>query len=129
MFLPIAVTAQNATLKGTVKDALGNALQGVSVKVKGSSSGTSTDANGVFSLPGTSPSSSLEFSSVGFKTQTVPVKNAADVTVILQESPSQLADVVVVGYGTQKKSNLTGAVASIGNKDFFVVVITLTMKR
>jgi TonB-dependent starch-binding outer membrane protein SusC len=116
--IPATVKAQNLTVKGTVKDALGNPLQGVSVKVKGTSSGISTGANGTFSLPVTGTSSSLEFSYVGFKTKTVAVKGEDNITVVLQESPSQLADVVVVGYGTQKKSNLTGAVASIGNKDF-----------
>ncbi len=116
--VPATTKAQNFTVKGTVKDPLGNPLQGVSVKIKGTGSGISTTSNGTFSLPVTETNSLLEFSYVGFKTTIVSVKGDDNLNVILQESPSQLADVVVVGYGTQKKSNLTGAVASIGNKDF-----------
>ena len=101
--IPAAVKAQNFTVKGTVKDAQGNSLQGVSVNVKGKSGGTTTVSDGSFSIqvPG---SGTLEFSSVGFKTQTIAVKSEETIAMILEESASQLADVVVVGYGTQKKS-------------------------
>ena len=115
VFFPAALHAQSITVKGTVKDANGNPLQGISINVKGKSSGTSTATDGSFSLSADA-GSMLEFSSVGYKTKTE--KAAENISIILQETASQMADVVVVGYGTQKKSNLTGAVASIGNKDF-----------
>ncbi len=112
--------AQSTVLKGIVKDMQGNALQGasVSVKGKGSNTGTSTLADGSFSLPLNALNSTIEISIVGFKNKMVDIKGQSSITIILQESTSQLSDIVVVGYGTQKKSNLTGAVASIGNKDF-----------
>ena len=115
---PAILKAQSYTVKGSVKDATGNVIASVSVNVKGKSSGTSTIADGSFSLQVPATNSILEFSSVGFKNKSVELKGEENIVVILQESSSQLADVVVVGYGTQKKSNLTGAVASIGNKDF-----------
>lgn len=117
LLFPAVMKAQNTTIKGSVKDAQGNPVQGVSVNVKGKQTGASTTTDGSFSIEAPA-NSTLEFSSVGFKTKTVTVKAGETISVVLQESASQLADVVVVGYGTQKKSNLTGAVASINNKDF-----------
>ena len=116
--LPASVKGQTGTLKGIVKDVQGNPLQGVSVNAKGKTTGTFTLTDGSFSIPVSGSSNTFEFSSVGFKTKTVNVNGEENIIVLMQESVSQLADVVVVGYGTQKKSNLTGAVASIGNKDF-----------
>lgn len=119
VMLPVLALAQNISVKGFVKDAQGNPLQGATVSVKGSAknTGTSTLADGSFSIQVPS-SGSIEVSIVGFKNQTMPVNGKTEVVLVMQESASQLTDVVVVGYGTQKKSNLTGAVASIGNKDF-----------
>ncbi|MEN9570287.1 MAG: hypothetical protein RL172_1518 [Bacteroidota bacterium] len=115
LLCPVTLLAQNTSISGTVKDALGNPLQGVTVNIKGKQTATSTAADGVFTIQAPA-NSMLEFSSVGFKSKTLVAAEAG--TVVLQESASQLTDVVVVGYGTQKKSNLTGAVASISNKDF-----------
>ena len=120
LVLPFVSFAQNQKLQGIVKDQQGNPLQGVSVSVKGESNsiGAITAADGSFSLLLANANSKLTFSIVGYTQKSVDVKDKTNVIIILQESASQLADVVVVGYGTQKKSNLTGAVASIGNKDF-----------
>ncbi len=120
LVLPFLSLAQSFKVKGIVKDQLGNPLQGVSVGIKGDSKsiGTTTTVDGVFSLLLPDANSSIEFSIVGYKPKHFDVKGQSNVIIVLQESASQLADVVVVGYGTQKKSNLTGAVASIGNKDF-----------
>ncbi len=120
MLFPFISFAQNFKVKGIVKDQQGNALQGVSVGIKGDgkSIGTTTAADGAFSLVLPDANSNIEFSIVGYKHKYFDVKGQSNVIIVLQESASQLADVVVVGYGTQKKSNLTGAVASIGNKDF-----------
>ncbi len=118
--LPFITMAQSRVLKGIVKDSQGNPLQGASVSAKGSAknTGTSSLADGSFSLQLPAAGSSIEISIVGFKNQTIAAGGKDEIIAVMQESASQLADVVVVGYGTQKKSNLTGAVASIGNKDF-----------
>lgn len=118
--LPFVAFAQSHLLKGVVKDMQGNPVQGASVSVKGKDKniGTTTLADGSFSLQLPGPNSSVEISIVGYKSKTVEVKGETNIVALLQESPSQLGEVVMVGYGTQKKSNLTGAVASIGNKDF-----------
>ena len=118
--LPLVSLAQNHSIKGVVKDQQGNPVQGASVSIKGSdkSIGTTTLADGSFNLQPPAAVSSIEVTIVGYKNKTVEVKEGSSIVVQLQESTSQLAEVVMVGYGTQKKSNLTGAVASIGNKDF-----------
>jgi len=120
IFLPFFSYSQTNLLKGFVKDIQGNNLQGASISIKGSGniSGTSTATDGSFTLPRPPLNSIIEITNVGFKNKTIVFKGEASIVVTLQESASQLGDVVVVGYGTQKKSNLTGAVASIGNKDF-----------
>jgi len=110
--------SQTVILKGTVKDASGNPVAGATVMVKSSKQGTTTADNGTFSLNLNSASAVIEISSVGFKTKTVELKGEQNLDVILEESKSQLNDVVVVGYGTQKKSDITGAISSIRNKDF-----------
>ena len=116
--VPFYSFSQIQILKGIVQDIQGNFLQGASVSVQGKNIGTSTLANGSFSLQIPSANAKIEISIVGFKNKIVELKGQTAVVVIMQETTSQLGDVVVVGYGTQKKSNLTGAVASIGNKDF-----------
>jgi TonB-linked SusC/RagA family outer membrane protein len=109
--------AQNVTVKGKVTDATnGDALIGVSVGVKGTSTGTQTDVNGSFSLNVPS-NASLVFSYIGYTAQEVPVNGQTSLSVKLQAQSSSLQEVVVVGYGTQKKIDVTGSVASIkGNE-------------
>lgn len=102
---------------GKVTDENGNPLQGVSVLVKGSTVGTNTDANGVFHLEVPDNSSQiLVFSFVGMETQEVNMKGKRSIQVAMKSVTAGLSDVVVVGYGTQKKANLTGAVASISSE-------------
>ncbi|MBC7629603.1 TonB-dependent receptor plug domain-containing protein, partial [Ferruginibacter sp.] len=117
---PLVSLAQNHSLKGVVKDQLSNPVQGASVSIKGSdkSMGTTTLEDGSFNLQLPAAVGSIEVTIVGYKNKTVAVKEGSSIVVQLQESTSQLAEVVMIGYGTQKKSNLTGAVASISNKDF-----------
>ncbi len=113
--------ASAQTIGGKITDDKGVALSKVSVVVKGSKSGTSTDDNGNFSL--TAPAnSSLIISLVGY--ETVSVKAAAEIQVSLKKSDNTLADVVVIGYGSVRKQNLTGSVASVTSKDFQKGVIT-----
>lgn len=106
---------------GIVKDIKGESLPGVSILVKGTKTGVSTDINGAFSINTTSDTDILVFSMVGFKTKEVSLKGISKLNVLLEEEVSSLDEVVVVGYGTIKKRDLTGAVSSVKAAD-----ITLT---
>lgn len=113
------IGAANAqTVTGTVTSADENQpLPGVTVQVKNTSNGTTTNANGRYELSGVQPDDSLVFSFVGFEKQTIGVNGSSSVDVALTSTISSLNQVVVVGYGTQKKKNLTGAVAQIGGEN------------
>lgn len=104
-----------AKLTGTVKNEHGDPLIGVSVKVKGSNIGTVTNENGRFELQATA-GAILVFSYVGYE-QTEIVSSASPLNVVLKESASGLNEVVVVGYGTQKKTSSTAAVAAVQGKE------------
>lgn len=106
------------TLRGQVTNAKKEPLQGVSITVKGSSAGTSTDAEGRFQLTVPDGNAELVFSSVGYQAKTIKVGNQTSFAIVLDEAVADLKDVVVVGYGTQKKVNLTGAVEQIGSEYF-----------
>lgn len=97
---------------GSVKDSTGLSLPGVSVKVLGTQIGTITDANGAFRIE-VGAGSVLSFSMIGYRTKEVSVGDSQVISVVLSEERSMLADVVVVGYGTQKKETLTGAVSIV----------------
>lgn len=99
-------------IKGTVRDESGNPLAGVTVQIIGGAAGTSTNERGEFEINAPS-NAKLIFSFVGFEAQEVALNGRASVEVVLVRSISSLEDVVVVGYGTQKKSDITGSVASI----------------
>lgn len=101
---------QKQTVKGTVKDANGEPIIGASVKVKGSTGGTVTDIDGNFTLD-VPAGAELEISSIGYLKQIVKAK--ANVAIVLKDDSQTLDELVVVGYGVQKKENLTGAVASM----------------
>ena len=109
------IVQQQREVKGEVVDANGTALAGVSVSVKGKSSATATDDKGAFSLAA-QPGDMLVFSSVGYADQEVLVGSAA-VHVVLVTEDASLDEVVVVGFGTQKKVNLTGAVGTVSAKE------------
>ena len=101
------------TVSGIVTNEKGDGLSGVSVTVKGSANGTTTDAEGRFRLSVPDEGVTLEFSSVGYQPRTLSIGSQSIVTIQLKEVAAGLNDVVVIGYGTAKKSDLTGAVASI----------------
>ena len=105
------------TVTGTVKDATGEPMIGVSVLVDGTTIGGVTDFDGNFSIQNVPEKSVLKFSYVGFKDQKVSVAGKNSVNVTMQEDAMGLDEVVVVGYGTMKKKDLTGAVASIKQDD------------
>lgn len=111
-FMPAMVSAQIKQVTGTVNGADGSPLSGVTVSVKGTSHATTTDANGNFAIDA-SPGNTIEFSYVGYTTQSMTVGASNTITVTLTAGKGDLDEVVVVGYGTQKKSNLTGAVTTV----------------
>lgn len=116
MLLPMCMFAQQITVQSVVKDQTGETVIGASVMEKGTTNGTITGIDGDFSL-NMSSNGTLVVSFVGYKTQEVQVKGQKQLQVVLSEDAEMLDEVVVIGYGTMKKSDLTGAVSSIGNKD------------
>ncbi|OXA80752.1 TonB-linked outer membrane protein, SusC/RagA family [Flavobacterium aquidurense] len=117
LFMSNQVSAQNVTLEGTVNDATGMSLPGVNVLEKGTKNGTSTDFDGHYKLKLTNPKAVVIFSFIGFKTKEVAVAGKTKIDVALGEDANSLNEVVVVGYGTTKKSDLTGAVSTISGND------------
>ncbi|RYC70582.1 MULTISPECIES: SusC/RagA family TonB-linked outer membrane protein [Spirosoma] len=105
------------TVSGQVNDDQGNALPGVNILLKGTSQGTTTNAEGRFSLTIPDGRGTLVFSYIGYLSQEVPVNNRSNLTVTLQNDTKALSEVIVIGYGTVKKSDLTGSVASVGSKE------------
>jgi TonB-dependent starch-binding outer membrane protein SusC len=113
----LSMIAQDRRITGKVVSAGdGSPLPGVSVQIKGSSKGTSTDASGNYAVSVPAGKSTLEIRSVGFNTQTLQIGSQTIINIALTESDNSLGEVVVVGYGTQKKTNLTGNVAQINSK-------------
>ena len=109
-FVSMAVSAQR-TVKGTVVDANGEPIIGATVQVKGSGTGTITDLDGNFTLPNVPAKAQLVVSYIGYLSETISNLNNPQVT--LKEDSQQLEEVVVVGYGTQKKAHLTGSVETV----------------
>jgi TonB-linked SusC/RagA family outer membrane protein len=105
------------TVKGKVTDATGESLIGVTVLVKGTSTGIATDVDGNYTISVPDRSSVLTFKYIGYKTLEETVDNRTTINVQLQEESNLLQEVVVVGYDTQKKVNLTGSVANINVSD------------
>jgi TonB-linked SusC/RagA family outer membrane protein len=104
---------QQRSISGKIADSSGGSLPGVSVVVKGTTTGTITDANGNYSLPNVPANATLLFSFVGMKTQEVNVGNKSTINITLLEDAIGIEEVVAIGYGTVKKSNLTSSVSKI----------------
>ena len=112
----IAANAQNATVKGVVKDSSGEPVIGASVKVKGSATtGTVTNMDGDFSLAGVQKGQTLIITYIGCDPQEVKY-TGQPLSIVMKDNSQSINEVVVVGYGTQKKANLSGAVASVDGK-------------
>jgi TonB-linked SusC/RagA family outer membrane protein len=117
-FLLGEAQAQNAVpVKGRVTDQSGPALPGVTLLVKGTSIGTTTDTDGNFTLNVPAGQGTLVVSFIGYKTQEVPVNNRTAINISLAPDAQALKEVVVVGYGTQTKATLTGAVSAVKSQD------------
>ena len=113
-----AVFGQQITVTGTVTDALeGITLPGVNVLVKGTTMGTTTSADGEYSIQ-VAPDAVLVFSYIGYLEQEIPVNNRNTIDVALEVDVLEIAEVVTIGYGTAKKDDLTGSVAAVSAKDF-----------
>jgi TonB-linked SusC/RagA family outer membrane protein len=109
-------TLQQNTVKGTVKDATtGEALIGVTVVVKGTTTGQLTDLNGKFTIPVSAGQSTLIISSIGYTTQEVVASPGTDLNIALALEVTQISEVVVVGYGVQKKESVVGAITQVSN--------------
>ena len=112
------VANAQSILKGVVTSKDGSALPGVSVIVKGTKTGTQTAADGSFTISVPKNSNTLIVSAVGYARQEVPIGGQSLITVTLETVASTLTDVVVIGYGTAKKKDLTGSIAQVTSKDF-----------
>lgn len=123
-YLPLFTLAQDRAITGTVLSTEDNSsIPGVTVVVKNTSNGTSTDSDGKFSI-NAGANATLVFSAVGFATQEIAIGNRSVVDVKLGVDLKTLNEVVVVGYGTQKKSQLTGAISSVSAKEIMELPIT-----
>jgi TonB-linked SusC/RagA family outer membrane protein len=116
--------AQGRTVTGKVTDPTGFGLPGVSVQLKGTQRGATTNGDGVYSLANVPDNATLVLSFIGYVTQEVPVGDRSTIDVKLVDDTKALQEVVVVGYGTQKIKDATGSVASLGTKDFNKGVIS-----
>ena len=122
--LCLTIFAQGHQVSGIVKDATGEPMIGANVMVKGTTNGTITDFDGNFTLSGVKASDVLVFSYIGCITQEIKVGNQTKFDVTLKDDAQALEEVVVIGYGTTKKKDLTGSVASVGGETLAKVPVT-----
>ncbi|HZK92890.1 MAG TPA: SusC/RagA family TonB-linked outer membrane protein [Prolixibacteraceae bacterium] len=115
---PFIAEQQGKKVTGKVTDAKGATLPGVSVIVKGTTNGVSTDNDGFYSIPNIPENATLQFSFVGMKAQEIFIGNKTTINILLNDESIGLDDVVVVGYGTQRKGELTSSVSSVKSADF-----------
>jgi TonB-linked SusC/RagA family outer membrane protein len=114
LFLNVELSAQNLNISGKVTDATGNALSGAVVSIRGTGTGTTSNDGGEYVLNSVPEGSVLEFILVGYVTREIRVAgNETVINAVMQEDTESLDEVVVVGYGTQKKVNLAGAVSTV----------------
>lgn len=118
MLFTLTSIAQQRTVTGVVTDDKGVPLSGVSVSIKGTTTGTITSADGAFSLNVPANSNTLVVSNIGYESKDVDITNQTNINITLTSADQVLTDVVVVGYGTARRRDLTGAVASVAAKDF-----------
>ena len=111
--IPLCSIAQNITVKGIVKDNLGESVIGANVTEKGTTNGMITDLDGNFSLT-VQKNATLVISYIGYVTQEIAIKGNTNLNIILKEDSKALEEVVVIGYGTARKSDVTGPIASVG---------------
>lgn len=124
--LKVAQIERVVDIRGRVVDQQGKGIPGVTVRIKGETGGGTTNSNGDFSIAVTSPNAILVFSYTGFITQEIAVDGRTTLNVTLKESVDELSEVVVVGYGTQKKITVTGSISSVNMADMRTPVPSLS---
>ena len=117
LFVSQQMMAQNRTITGSVSDEKNNPIPGVSIAVKGSTLGTAADAKGNFTITVPASAKTLVISSVGYLNQEITIGGKTSFVITLISPSQALIDVVVIGYGTAKKKDLTGAISTISSKD------------
>ncbi|HYF69801.1 MAG TPA: SusC/RagA family TonB-linked outer membrane protein, partial [Ohtaekwangia sp.] len=123
LFMAFAALAQSRVVTGTIADDQGGPMPGVNVVIKGTTTGTTTNASGVYSIEA-SENDILVVSFIGYTTQEIRVGSQTKIDVSLSEDIATLDEIVVVGYGTQKKSDLTGAVSRVGAEELKGSIVT-----
>jgi TonB-linked SusC/RagA family outer membrane protein len=121
--------AQTKTITGKITDDKGNPVAGASVVVKGAKNGTSTDSSGNFTLQAPASAKQLLVSNVGYGSQILSIGTGKDLVITITAEGTSLNDVVVVGYGTARRKDVTGSVSSISTKDFNQGAITTPMDQ
>lgn len=116
LFVSLSALAQKITVTGQVKDPSNEGIIGASVVEKGTTNGTMTDMDGKFSLT-VSPKATLTITYIGYKSQEIAVKGSIPLNIVLQENAELLEEVVVIGYGSVKRKDVTTSVASVSTKD------------
>lgn len=111
------VFAQSVLVKGVVKDYVGETLVGVSIVEKGTMNGTITDIDGNFQISVSNSNASLLVSYIGFTTRDIPLNGQTFISVVLEQDDQRLEEVIVVGYGAQKKESVVGAISQISSKE------------
>ena len=115
--------AQIGPVNGTVLDENGSPLPGANIRVKGTTKGTATDSNGKFSLD-VPPNAILVISYLGYNSKEVSVNGLTTLSIQLESDNSELNEIVVVGYGIQKRADITGSISSIKSENFnFILLI------
>jgi len=115
---------QSKSVTGKITDTTGSPLPGVTVAIKGKATGTITDANGNFSLPNVPGDATLQFSFVGMKTQEVKVVGKTNINITMVEETVGIEEVVAIGYGTQKRIEMTSSISSVKSTDFIKGSVT-----
>ncbi|SDQ63805.1 SusC/RagA family TonB-linked outer membrane protein [Flagellimonas zhangzhouensis] len=113
LFQAVLLAQNNITISGTVTDDMGQPLPGASVVLQGTTTGIQTDFDGNYRLENIPSNGTLVFSYVGFTTQTIPINNRTTIDLTMEADTQSLDEVVVVGYGTQKKADLTGSIVTV----------------
>jgi TonB-dependent starch-binding outer membrane protein SusC len=124
----VTTELQQPAVKGKVTDATGQALPGVTVVIKGTTQGTVTNSDGEYAVVNINPNSVLVFSFVGMRTQEVSVGNQTTINISMEEETIGIDEVVAIGYGTVKKSDLTGSVSSVKAEELQATPLLLLIK-
>ena len=122
--MKMEITQQTVTVSGVVKDRKGEPIIGANIMEKGTTNGTITDFDGKYTLKVKSAQSVLTISYIGYKTQEIPVGNGGKKDITMQDDSELMDEVVVIGYGTQRKGDVTSAISSVKSESFVKGAVT-----